>query len=232
MLTPTQIARLAQAAKSDDAGAHHHARTSSRVGAARPKTTGTLTWKFAAKNVRDVAWAASPEYQWDAIELEGHPRAWRTIGRARVEPWKDAADQSRMSIQEYSERWFQYPWPQISRRRGADQRHGVSDARDGERRATTSTTCTTSSRTRSGTYWFPMIVGSNERVYMWQDEGFNTFINTFSRSAPLSGEGRPDGARGRRARSTSSRRMKANVDGPIDIDPDRIDPRCSASPRT
>lgn len=28
-----------------------------------------------------------------------------------------------------------------------------------------------------GHNWFPMIVGSNERRYMWQDEGLNTYIN-------------------------------------------------------
>ncbi len=31
-----------------------------------------------------------------------------------------------------------------------------------------------------GHNWFPMIVGSDERRYAWMDEGFNTFINTFS----------------------------------------------------
>jgi len=31
-----------------------------------------------------------------------------------------------------------------------------------------------------GHTWFPMIVGSNERLYGWMDEGFNTFINTLS----------------------------------------------------
>ena len=28
-----------------------------------------------------------------------------------------------------------------------------------------------------GHNWYPMIVGNNERKYMWQDEGFNTYIN-------------------------------------------------------
>jgi aminopeptidase N len=31
-----------------------------------------------------------------------------------------------------------------------------------------------------GHMWYPMVVGSNERLYAWMDEGFNTFINTFS----------------------------------------------------
>ena len=31
-----------------------------------------------------------------------------------------------------------------------------------------------------GHNWFPMIVGSNERLYGWMDEGFNSFINDIS----------------------------------------------------
>jgi hypothetical protein len=69
-----------------------------------------------------------------------------------------------------------------------------------------------------------MLVGSNERVHMWQDEGFNTFINTFS-------EGRRYPERGdQMARAHDERRyveaaMKANADKPVDVMPDRIDPR-------
>jgi hypothetical protein len=36
-----------------------------------------------------------------------------------------------------------------------------------------------------GHTWFPMIVGSNERLYGWMDEGFNTFINTLSQLPTL-----------------------------------------------
>ncbi|MDB5150615.1 MAG: family peptidase, partial [Mucilaginibacter sp.] len=39
-----------------------------------------------------------------------------------------------------------------------------------------------------GHTWFPMIVGSNERMYGWMDEGFNTFINTLSTANFNNGE--------------------------------------------
>jgi aminopeptidase N len=31
-----------------------------------------------------------------------------------------------------------------------------------------------------GHTWFPMVVGSNERLYGWMDEGFNSFMNHYS----------------------------------------------------
>jgi aminopeptidase N len=39
-----------------------------------------------------------------------------------------------------------------------------------------------------GHNWFPMIVGSNERKYMWMDEGFNTFINWYAGNVFNKGE--------------------------------------------
>jgi len=42
-----------------------------------------------------------------------------------------------------------------------------------------------------GHTWFPMIVGSNERLYGWMDEGFNTFINTLSTANFNNGEYKP-----------------------------------------
>src|SRR5690349_10285736 len=104
VLTPTEISRLAAAAKTD---------TVVRVitaadltsGAARPSKTGSLIWHFTAKNVRDVVFATSPDYQWDASSYKGS-MAYAYYRPSAVETWKDAADMSRMSIQEYSERWF------------------------------------------------------------------------------------------------------------------------------
>jgi hypothetical protein len=72
--------------------------------------------------------------------------------------------------------------------------------------------------------WFPMIVGSNERMHMWQDEGFNTFINTFSEARRYPEKGNQmERAAGERGLVTQY--MEHNVDEPLEINPDRINPQ-------
>jgi hypothetical protein len=177
VLTADQRARLAQAAKSDTTVAIvTEAELSS--GAARPKSTGTLTWKFKAQNVRDVAWAAAPNYQWDASSWEGI-LAQAFYRPSAKEHWSDVARQSRYSIQEYSTRWFRYPYPQISAVEGpvSGMEYPMvameSDAGTLEEVFSVVTH-------EIGHNWYPMIVGVDERRFAWMDEGFNTFINTFS----------------------------------------------------
>ncbi|HEY8311028.1 MAG TPA: M1 family aminopeptidase, partial [Gemmatimonadaceae bacterium] len=75
-----------------------------------------------------------------------------------------------------------------------------------------------------GHNWFPMIVGSNERMHFWQDEGLNTFINTFSeaRRYPQNGNQMQRAAE-ERAQIEATQRL--NIDVPIEQGPDRINPQ-------
>jgi hypothetical protein len=181
-----------------------------------------MTWKFAAKNVRDVAWAASPEYLWDASSWNG-VLAQAYYRPSAIDPWKDAADQTRMSIEEYSTRWYQYPWPQMSAVEGPisgmEYPMLVMEAKSDDKYDLYNVVTH-----EIGHNWFPMLVGSNERMHMWQDEGFNTFINTFS-------EGRRYPEKGNQMQRAAGERalveqmMIRNLDVPVDINPDRIDPR-------
>jgi hypothetical protein len=221
VLTSTQLQRLAQAAKSATPVRIVTADELSK-GTARPTKDGMLTWKFSAKNVRDVAWAASPEYQWDASSYNG------ALAQAYYRPsaavnWDDAADQSRMSIQEYSERWYPYPYPQISAVEGpiSGMEYPMLAMENKSQDKPDLYNVVTH---EIGHNWFPMIVGSNERIYMWQDEGFNTFINTFSEARRYPDHG-DQMARALTERTNVEEAMQANVDKPILINPDRIDPQ-------
>jgi hypothetical protein len=177
VLTAPQRGRLAAAAKSDSTIAIVTA-AELTSGAARPRREGTLTWRFHAERVRDVAWAASPGYVWDACGWDGILAQAYYRGDART-TWEDAAKMSRYSILEYSTKWLRYPYPQISAVEGpvsgmeypmmameapADDKPELYNVITHE----------------IGHMWYPMTVGSDERRYAWMDEGFNTFINTFS----------------------------------------------------
>jgi hypothetical protein len=222
VLTPTEISRLAQAAKSETP-VHIITQDELKSGAARPKTaSGMVTWRFAAHNVRDAVWAASPDYMWDASSWQGH-MAFAYYRPSAIEPWKDAADMSRMSINEYSERWFQYPYPQISAVEGpiSGMEYPMLAMEDRNPEKYSLYNVITH---EIGHMWYPMIVGSNERMHMWQDEGFNTFINYFSeaRRFPEKGSYEERVAHDRREVEAY---MQHNVDVPLEVQPDRIEPQ-------
>jgi hypothetical protein len=177
VLTTAQRGRLATALKSDTT-IHIVTAPELSSGAARPVKEGSLTWRFKAENVRDAAWAASPDYLWDAARWEG-VLAQAYYRPSAVDTWKDAAKMSRFSIQEYSSRWFSYPYPQISAVEGpvsGMEYPMLAMEAKGESPPDLYSVLTH----EIGHMWYPMVVGSDERRYAWMDEGFNTFINTFS----------------------------------------------------
>src|SRR5436309_11789117 len=178
VLTAQQRERLARALHSDSTVAII-AKNEVRQATTRPAGSGaTLTWRFSAQNVRDVAWAAAPNFisdasGWNGILMQSfYPPVADSI-------WRESTRMVRHSIQHYSEKWFQYPYPTAINVNGpvggmeypmlvfcANRR-----SREGLFGVTTH---------ELGHQWFPMIVGSNERLYAWMDEGFNTFINIYS----------------------------------------------------
>src|SRR5881296_352232 len=181
VLTAQQRERLARALHSDSTVAII-AKNEVRQATTRPAGSGaTLTWRFSAQNVRDVAWAAAPNFIWDASGWNGilmqsfYPPVADSI-------WRESTRMVRHSIQHYSEKWFQYPYPTAINVNGpvggmeypmlvfcANRR-----SREGLFGVTTH---------ELGHQWFPMVVGNNERLYAWMDEGFNTFINIYSARA-------------------------------------------------
>jgi hypothetical protein len=222
VLAPVTISRLAQAAKGPTV-VNIITQADLTSGAWRAKTSGaTSTWRFRSRNVRDVIFAASPEYLWDASSWKGI-MAFSYYRPSAIATWVDAADMSRMSIQEYSERWFMYPWPHISAVEGpiSGMEYPMMAL---ENKGADKYDLFNVVTHEIGHMWFPMIVGTNERMHMWQDEGFNTFLNYFAEASRYPERGKyVDRVRADREAAVEAY-MSRNFDPPIDINPDRINP--------
>ena len=183
VLTPTQLIRMAEAKKSDKTVM---IRTLSEVTdpASRP-AAATLTWHFKINNSRDVAWASSKSFIWDAAKIN-LPSGKKSLAMS-VYPaessgqkgWSRSTEYTKGSIENYSKRWFEYPYPaavNVAGNIGGMEYPGiVFCGYKAEREDLFGVT-----DHEFGHTWFPMIVGSNERKYGWMDEGFNTFINSLA----------------------------------------------------
>ncbi len=151
----------------------------------RVKQEGALTWHFKIENARDVAFASSRAFIWDAAKID-LPSGKQVLAQSVYpkesdgeEAWSRSTEYSKASVEHYSEMWYEYPYPtavNVAADIGGMEYPGLNF-------------CSYESKGESlwgvtdhefGHNWFPMIVGSNERRYPWMDEGFNTFINHYS----------------------------------------------------
>ncbi|RYE54144.1 MAG: M1 family peptidase, partial [Hyphomicrobiales bacterium] len=168
--------------------------------AEKGRATGTKTWHYKAKNVRDFAFASSRKFIWDAQGIksgnndvlamsyypkEGNPLWERYSTHAIIH-----------TIEQYSKYSFDYPYPTAISVNGPvggmeypmisfNGPRPVKDKKTGE--------LTYSKRTKYGLIgviihevghnYFPMIVNSDERQWTWMDEGINSFVQSLAQEA-------------------------------------------------
>ncbi len=173
-LTARQRARLARAAKSDTAVAIITAAEAGDPARTRPRTAGSITWRFSADSVRDFAFAAAPNFRWDASSWDGI--LIHTYYRPAATLWTEANRIVRDALSYYSTQWYHYPYPHMSSIEGPIEGMEypmMTFDPAGPDRVDLQWVLAH----ELGHQWMPMIVGSNERLYPWMDEGFNTFID-------------------------------------------------------
>ncbi|MDR2206044.1 MAG: M1 family metallopeptidase [Flavobacteriaceae bacterium] len=160
-------------------------RSADEANSASKTASGTKTWKFKIDNTRDFAWASSSAFILDAAKITlPSGKKSLAISAYPVESngnngWERSTEYTKASIEHYSKQWFEFPYPAATNVAGnengmeypgivfcsmiskGEDLWGVTDHEFGHT-------------------WFPMIVGSNERLHAWMDEGFNTFINDIS----------------------------------------------------
>ncbi|MEJ0102562.1 MAG: M1 family metallopeptidase [Bacteroidota bacterium] len=155
--------------------------------------TAASTWRFKIQNARDVAWAASRAFVWDAakINLPSGKKCFAAsvypVESIKKNGWQRSTEMVKGSIEFNSAKWFEFPYPvatNVAGTVGGMEYPGIVFCSAGS----SGSGLWGVTDHEFGHTWFPMIVGSNERKYAWMDEGFNTFINGLSTAAFNKGE--------------------------------------------
>ena len=119
VLTATQRTRLAAARKSETPVAIITADEVGKMDLTRPRVYAqgelsalnpvpSLTWHYTAKNVRDFAFAAGPNFRWDASGYDGI--LIESLYRPTADKWPEVNRMGREAIKYFSEQWYRYPW--------------------------------------------------------------------------------------------------------------------------
>ena len=173
-------------------------RSSSELANPKSRPTGKqeLTWNFKLKNARDAAWASSAAFIIDAARMN-LPSGKKSMAISAypvesdgVDAWGRSTEYTKASNEFNSNKWLEFPYPaatNVASVAGGMEYPGIvfcgASAKSGALWGVTDH--------EFGHTWFPMIVGSNERLFAWMDEGFNTFINSLASKDFNGGEYNP-----------------------------------------
>lgn len=187
VLTATARERLAKVLDSDAVMTIVGA---DEVGPGKSTAAGDrLAWHFTADLVNDFAWATAQNFVWKATRASIPGKGPIPIHMVhlpeRANQFRNAGEVTRHALEFYSALWVPYPFPQLTLQDGPsagmeypmviNSNQGAADHETAHQ-------------------WWPMMVGTNETMYGWMDEGFNTYMNILSgahrRGRPPSLDGR------------------------------------------
>ena len=194
VLTGEMIARLDEAESSDEPVWIVREDEIGRD-AIRPGDRDMYTWEYEIEDARTFAWAASDAFMWDACRatIEHEDGGTRTVLCQSLYPreaevWGPAHEDGgstrfiKHSIEFYSDRLSAYPYPVMSNINGPEGGMEYPGIIFCGARENSEWLFGVTDHEVAHT-WFPMVINSDERRYMWQDEGFNTFVNLYSKAA-------------------------------------------------
>ena len=148
----------------------------------KPSATAKRLWKFSAKNVHDFVWAADVDYKHIAKRAANGTMINVVYNAPYEDPgndsaWNKVADAALAVLPFIEKNFGKYPYPQYSFIQGGDGGMEYPMA-------------TLIQSSNLGTVfhewmhsWYQMILGTNESLYPWMDEGFTSYaedlISTF-----------------------------------------------------
>ena len=137
-----------------------------------------LTWHFKAENVHDFVWAADPDYK--QIVHKAHDgtiiRAFYQPGDRTTENWERLPVIMDEALKFINEKYGKYAFPEYSFIQGGDggMEYPMATLITGERSLVSLVGVAVHEWMHS---WYQMMLGSNEALYHWMDEGFTSFAS-------------------------------------------------------
>lgn len=156
----------------------------------KTKATAKKTWTFHADNVRDFAFASSRKFIWDiqAVKLPTNTVLAMSFYPKEGQPvWQEESTLAvKNALEVYSKYTFDYPYPTANSVNTSNigmefpmiSFNGGRPDKDGKMSDAAKASMIQVIVHEVGHNWFPMIVSSDERQWMWMDEGLNTFLHT------------------------------------------------------
>ena len=178
--------RLAAALGSDDIVNVVTAEDLEQQRATAREPGGQLVWRFRARDVRDFAFASSNRYLWDATRVAwagadaGSPVLVSAMYRPEVAAtWSEAARYMQHATAFHADRWGPYIYPHISAAEGpvGGMEYPMLVFIGGSRNPQSLYSVLSHEIAHE---WWPMMVGSNESLYAWQDEGLASYVEDLS----------------------------------------------------
>lgn len=140
----------------------------------KPATGNTLTWKWQAYNVHDFMWAADPSYKMITRTVKDGPLI-RVVYKAvdsLENRWQKMADTAALSYPIIAKTFGAYPYKTYTFIQGGD---GGMEYPMGTLLKSASVGTAIHEWMHS---WYQMMMGSNESLYPWMDEGFTDYGST------------------------------------------------------
>ena len=137
--------------------------------------TDKRTWRFVGSNIHDFVWAADPEYKHiTRLAKNAGPTLhviynYKENDAANEAAWKEVADAAEIVLPYIENQFGKYPYPQYSFIQGGDggMEYPMATLISGSSLGTVFHEWMHS--------WYQMMLGTNESMYGWMDEGFTEF---------------------------------------------------------
>ncbi len=137
-----------------------------------------LTWHFKADNVHDFVWAADPDYIHDTQRLDDGLvlHFLYQDNEDYKDVWKKAQKMTVKAFQFIQSRYGKYPYKQYSIIQGGDggMEYPMATLITGKRNFGSLVGVIVHEVMHT---WYQMLMGSNESLYAWMDEGFTTYAS-------------------------------------------------------